>query len=482
MGLQFIYFVSFLSCVTLLLFFFHDLRIKNFRGPFVSLIVFLWFFSYLTGQLGLSLNLALSADFIIKIRYSSSFYTLIFVGILLVYITEGTRAARNLILVSIGAQFMIVVMQIFVHHLAYPLLPTEYHSAALAIFNPSYFRIFISIISAIAVLFFAVFFYQFLVNSIKFLPNGILLFLSLLVSMFLDSFIFVSGTRWTTFTSTFTSHIFFKTLIVSFITVPLSFYINRFQKKGHLSLNRGSLDIFRMIETLEEDLEQANKELREYAGNLEKNVKERTQHLKSANIKLEQEIKLRETTEDKLKEAITKLEHVANTDALTGLYNRKYLEEVTDIITAQSKRTGQNYGVLMLDIDHFKLVNDTYGHDIGDDVIRILSQTLKGKTRNSDICIRYGGEEFVILLYNCDMNYISQIAQNIRHGFMDKKIETGNKIIQKTISVGTAIFPTNHEDLLKCIKYADLALYEAKDSGRNKVVPYSESLLKNKSS
>ena len=190
MGLQFIYFLSFLSCVTLLLFFFHDLRIKNFRGPFVSLIVFLWFFSYLTGQLGLSLNLALSADFIIKIRYSSSFYTLIFVGILLVYITEGTRAARNLILVSIGAQFMIVVMQVFVHHLAYPLLPTEYHSAALAIFNPSYFRIFISIISAIAVLFFAIFFYQFLVNTIKFLPNGLLLFLSLIVSMFLDSFIF----------------------------------------------------------------------------------------------------------------------------------------------------------------------------------------------------------------------------------------------------------------------------------------------------
>jgi len=237
-----------------------------------------------------------------------------------------------------------------------------------------------------------------------------------------------------------------------------------------------------MIETLEEDLEHANKELREYAGNLEKNVKERTQHLKSANIKLEKEIKLRETTEDKLKEAITKLEHVANTDALTGLYNRKYLEEATEIITAQSKRTGQNYGVLMLDIDHFKLVNDTYGHHIGDDVIRILSQTLKGKTRNSDICIRYGGEEFVILLYNCDMNYISQIAQNIRHDFMDKKIETGKKIIQKTISVGTAIFPTNHEDLLKCIKYADLALYEAKDSGRNKVVPYSESLLKNESS
>ena len=132
----------------------------------------------------------------------------------------------------------------------------------------------------------------------------------------------------------------------------------------------------------------------------------------------------------------------------------------------------------MLDIDHFKSVNDTYGHHVGDDVIRNLSQTLKGKTRDSDICIRYGGEEFVILLYNCDMNYISQIAQKIRNEFMDKKIETGNKIIQNTISVGTAIFPTNDENLLECIKYADLALYKAKNSGRNRVVPYSAALLK----
>ena len=480
--MQFIYFISFLTSITLLLFFLHDLRIKSYRGPFVALIVFLWFFIYLTGQLGLSIKLELFEDFIVEIRYSSSFYTLIFVGILLVYITEGTREARNLILVSIGAQLMIIIMQVFVHHLASPLLPSEYQSAALAIFKPSYFKIFISIAAAISVLFFAVFFYQFLVNNIKNLPNGILLFLSLIVSMLLDSFIFVAGTRWSSFSSTFTSHIIFKTLIVSFITIPLSFYLNRFQSKGHLSLNRGSLDIFRMLESLEEDLEQANKELKEYALNLKKNVKERTQHLKNANIKLEQEIKLRESTEDKLKVAISKLEYLANTDALTGLYNRKYLEEVINIITAQSKRTGQNYGVLMIDIDHFKLVNDTYGHDVGDNVIRILAQTLKEKTRNSDICIRYGGEEFVILLYNCDLNYISQIAQNIRHGFMDKKIETGNKIIQKTISVGTAIFPTNHEDLFKCIKYADLALYEAKDSGRNKVIPYSEALLKNKSS
>ena len=173
---------------------------------------------------------------------------------------------------------------------------------------------------------------------------------------------------------------------------------------------------------------------------------------------------------------------MANTDALTGLYNRKYLEEVTNIITAQSKRTGLKYGVLMLDIDHFKLVNDTYGHDVGDNVIRILAQTLKEKTRNSDICIRYGGEEFVILLYNCDLNHINQIAQNIRHGFMNKKIPAATTIIQKTVSIGTAIFPANHNDLMKCIKYADLAMYEAKDSGRNKVVPFDEALLTNESS
>ena len=98
--------------------------------------MFLWFFIYLTGQLGLSLKLALFEDFIVEIRYSSSFYTLIFVGILLVYITEGTREARNLILVSIGAQLMIIIMQVFVHHLAFPLLPSEYQSAR-ARFHPA---------------------------------------------------------------------------------------------------------------------------------------------------------------------------------------------------------------------------------------------------------------------------------------------------------------------------------------------------------
>ena len=306
--MQFIYFISFLTGITLLLFFLHDLRIKSYRGPFVALIVFLWVFIYLTGQLGLSIKLALFEDFIVEIPYSSSFYTLIFVGILLVYITEGTREARNLILVSIGAQLMIIIMQVFVHHLAFPQLPSEYQSAALAIFKPSYFKIFISIAAVISGLFFAVFFYQFLVNNIKILPNGILLFLSLIVSMLLDSFIFVAGTRWGSFASTFSSHIIFKTLIVSFITIPLSFYLNRFQRIGHLSLNRGSLDIFRVLASLEEDLEQANKELREYALNLEKNVNERTKHLKNANIKLEQEIKLRETSEDKLKVAFSILE------------------------------------------------------------------------------------------------------------------------------------------------------------------------------
>jgi diguanylate cyclase (GGDEF)-like protein len=172
------------------------------------------------------------------------------------------------------------------------------------------------------------------------------------------------------------------------------------------------------------------------------------------------------------------LELNAQTDALTGLKNRKYLDDVLPKVLSQSKRSGISYGVLMLDIDHFKMVNDTYGHDIGDNAIKMAAQTFIESTRESDISIRYGGEEFIILLYNCDQNSIKDIANKIRTDFEKKDIPAENTYINKTISIGTATYPQDSEDLSDCMKFADLALYEAKNSGRNKVVKFSKSLLK----
>jgi diguanylate cyclase (GGDEF)-like protein len=172
------------------------------------------------------------------------------------------------------------------------------------------------------------------------------------------------------------------------------------------------------------------------------------------------------------------LELNAQTDALTGLKNRKYLDDVLPKVLSQSKRSGISYGILMLDIDHFKMVNDTYGHDVGDNAIKIAAQTFIEATRESDVSIRYGGEEFIILLYNCDENSIKDIANKIRRDFEKKDIPVDNTYMNKTISIGTSTYPQDSEDLTDCIKFADLALYEAKNSGRNRVVKFDKSVLK----
>lgn len=173
------------------------------------------------------------------------------------------------------------------------------------------------------------------------------------------------------------------------------------------------------------------------------------------------------------------LEKNAKTDALTGLNNRKYLEDDFPQIGSQALRTGTNLGVLLVDIDHFKMVNDTYGHDVGDNAIRIVAQTLKESIRESDIAIRFGGEEFVIILYNCEEEFIADVANKIRVAFGQKDIPTGDGFIQKTMSVGMSLFPKDSNNIDDCIKFADLALYEAKETGRNKVIRFEKRLLKN---
>ena len=174
------------------------------------------------------------------------------------------------------------------------------------------------------------------------------------------------------------------------------------------------------------------------------------------------------------------LERSARTDGLTGLYNRKFLEENIPSIISQSKRMNITYGILMCDIDYFKMINDTYGHDVGDEAIKVIADTLKENTRESDYVIRYGGEEFIVLLYNCDKSFVEDIAQKIRMAFSKKKIKAGTESFSKTVSIGVSMYPTHNDSFWKCIKFADVALYEAKQRGRNRVVLFEEKLLENK--
>jgi len=165
-------------------------------------------------------------------------------------------------------------------------------------------------------------------------------------------------------------------------------------------------------------------------------------------------------------------------DNLSGLYNRNFLDEFVEKINTQSARHQNRYGVMMIDIDFFKKVNDTYGHEVGDKVIELIGKTIRNSIRESDIAARYGGEEFVVLMYESTPEYTMKIAENLRITFSEQKIQVGRKQISGTISVGVSFFPDDADVLAESIKCADAALYHAKNSGRNRVVRYKPEILK----
>lgn len=170
------------------------------------------------------------------------------------------------------------------------------------------------------------------------------------------------------------------------------------------------------------------------------------------------------------------LEDSAFKDGLTQLYNRKFIEEHLKKLLPQIKRDKKKIGLLMLDMDHFKAVNDEYGHDIGDRVLKSLSRVLEDSVRDSDIIVRYGGEEFMVLLIGVDseenaMNIAHKIGTKVRENEIDVYAGT---TIKKTVSIGLSMYPDDSNLFDTVAKNADIALYEAKSSGRDKVVRFSK--------
>ena len=172
-----------------------------------------------------------------------------------------------------------------------------------------------------------------------------------------------------------------------------------------------------------------------------------------------------------------KLRDTSLRDGMTGLYNRRFLEEVIDKIMHQAKRIKETYSVMMLDVDFFKMVNDTYGHDVGDRVIVEIGKVLKDNIRESDLAIRYGGEEFVVMLHNANEEGTLEVAKKIHTAFGELVFEVGaGETMQKTMSIGISMFPEDGDTIWKCIKFADTALYVAKTTGRNKIVKYEKEM------
>ena len=165
------------------------------------------------------------------------------------------------------------------------------------------------------------------------------------------------------------------------------------------------------------------------------------------------------------------LELLASQDHMTKLYNRRYFCEISMKILELAKRNKKDLSVLMLDIDKFKNVNDTYGHHVGDDVIIALANVLKDLSRNSDVACRFGGEEFLILLPETSVEGAYSIGEKIRKHVEELVIKLENhETLKFTISAGVAQIDIENElNLEKTIQRADDALYEAKEGGRNKV-------------
>ena len=161
-------------------------------------------------------------------------------------------------------------------------------------------------------------------------------------------------------------------------------------------------------------------------------------------------------------------------DPMTDLYNRRFLETYTDTLVASTTRRGSRVGVLMCDMDFFKQVNDTYGHETGDVVLIKTAEVLKSCVRASDMVIRYGGEEFVVLLIDVKNSQDTlDLAERIRSAMELTVINVPNGTLQKTLSIGVSEFPADTEGFWEAIKFADVALYRAKNEGRNRVVRFA---------
>lgn len=163
-------------------------------------------------------------------------------------------------------------------------------------------------------------------------------------------------------------------------------------------------------------------------------------------------------------------------DAMTGLNNRRFLEEYVDTLIASARRRKTDIAILLLDLDYFKVVNDTYGHDAGDVVLKSLAGVLRTSVRASDMVIRFGGEEFLIVLQETEAENALKVAENIRKAVEELKIQVAGAVLQKTISIGVAMFPEDSETFWQTVKFADVALYRAKENGRNRVVRFTSDM------
>ena len=180
---------------------------------------------------------------------------------------------------------------------------------------------------------------------------------------------------------------------------------------------------------------------------------------------------------DNLRQQVDELSALVSTDALTGLYNFHHFETVLQAEMARSKRSGIPTSLVLVDADHFKAVNDTYGHETGNLALQHLSDILRGEVRTTDIVCRYGGEEFAMIFPETHLNLAVKVADRIREQIARRPVVVDDSEIRLTVSMGASVYMKtsvlDHNDFVASV---DKYLYEAKQSGRNCIchIDYSD--------
>ena len=172
-----------------------------------------------------------------------------------------------------------------------------------------------------------------------------------------------------------------------------------------------------------------------------------------------------------LRQSVNNTMALAVTDDMTGLYNRRYFDRHLGVMLGKAQAQDRDMAVMILDIDHFKSVNDTHGHDIGDAVLKEFSLRLKRNIRGVDLACRFGGEEFVVLMPDTDFRQAEAVAERVREAVAERGFEVGTtRPLAVTVSVGVTLHESLADTPETLIKRADVALYRAKREGRNRVV------------
>src|SRR5690242_14743015 len=197
-----------------------------------------------------------------------------------------------------------------------------------------------------------------------------------------------------------------------------------------------------------------------------------TRDMRETNKVLEERLTLSKTEINDLQHSLEAIRAESLTDPLTGLGNRKYFDRSIEVAVQAALESGEPLSLLMFDIDHFKSFNDSYGHLTGDQVLRLVAQSLKQLMKGQDITARYGGEEFAVVLPNTALRHALSVADQLRRTVMAKELKkksTGEILGRVTISVGVSLLKPN-DDTDALIERADACLYAAKRNGRNRVI------------